>query len=185
MIEKARLQIPYFSLPNISIRYGVKKKATESETSIPAQVVNIFLKNCPITVAIFSPYYSYDISNNSSHHSYDQILNLCNKSVHIHRYLHHIEKKPSISYFSYYSSYLLLQYFKCVQMLYNLCYALIVFIPPLFILSDCRIIHEITLNNAKLDTIIKYLSKYNTYNSKGLISWSCLQSLHMKNWKSG
>ncbi len=108
---------------------------------------NYIIKYHPINLYnIFSPYYTQNISNNSS---YDQILNLCNQSVHIHQYLHHITMKSSISYFSYCFIYLLLQYFKCMKIVYELCYAIIVFIPPLFILSDCRIIHEITLNNKK------------------------------------
>ena len=109
---------------------------------------------------LFSPYYTANDLNNDS--SYNEILKLCNQTNDIHLYLHHHKydkRQKNYKSFSCFAilCYILLQYFQIINTLYGIFYGIIVYIPPLFILSECRIVDELTLNNAKFGNIIKYL----------------------------
>ena len=113
--------------------------------------------------SVFSPYYS--IQNDSS---YDEVLKLFNES---HSLLKQSRNKSNAGPSSSSSScfvHMLSKYFKCINIIYGLLYASIVYIPPLLILSDCRIASELTQNIKKFGHIIKYLDKRENESSSSL-----------------
>lgn len=95
----------------------------------------------------FSPYYTNYINH--------EILN---ESNYIHSYFHKSDKNQiSINWISNIFCFLLLKYFQIINVFYGIFYQIIVFIPPLFILSQCRMTQELRLNNEKFGKLIKYL----------------------------
>ena len=107
----------------------------------------------------FSAYYTNSGSDDAS---FNEILKLCNESHHIHLYLHQCgEQGVNGSLFGSFLLYLLCKYFQIIKLVYALFHALIIYLPPLFILSDCRITNELMLNKQKFSQIIKYLEKDN------------------------